>query len=224
MTLDTRALFEEAWAAEVERRQADSPSYTIEDYVVTGRAPAPYGRRNLEWWADNGHALVGNWLAWRRETRWDIWETPAGQRAIELELNVVLPGDIPVKMFIDRMFVTPVGELVVVDLKTGSRMPEMPEQLGLYATGVEMTWGSLHRPAWGYWWDANKGTHSKPFDLSMYTPRYFSEMYTEAAAGINAGCFLPKPANNCANWCSVARFCAAVGGADAKGVDPLAAP
>lgn len=221
MTLDTRALFRDAWDAEIEKRRTDSPSYAIEDYVVTGRAPAPYGKRNLQWWQDNGHTLVDNWLAWRRKTRWDIWETPDGHRAIELELNVNLDVVGLVKMFIDRIFVTPTGEIVVVDIKTG-RTPETAEQLGLYSTGVELTWGPAYRPTWGFFWDAHKGEHGTPQLLDRYTPEFFRNAYTEAAAGINAGCFMAKPANNCKDWCSMARYCHAVGGPDAAGVDPLA--
>jgi hypothetical protein len=47
-------------------------------------------------------------------------------------------------------------------------------------------------------------------------------MFNGAIAGINSGCFLPQPANGCANWCGVARYCAVTGGPEAKGVDSLA--
>lgn len=220
--IDTKALFAEAWAEEVANRKAQSPSFDVADYTVTGRAAAKYGgKRNLEWWMDNGPGLVDAWVEWRKRTRWALWETPEGSPGIELQLNINLPGDIPVKMFLDRVFVTSTGEIVVVDIKTG-RTPETPEQLGLYATGIELTWGSACRPAWGYWWDANKGEHSKPMDLSKYTPAFFQQMYLGAISGINAGCFLPSPANNCGNWCGVAEFCHSVGGAKARGVDSLA--
>lgn len=220
--IDTKAIFATAWEAEVESRKKQSPNFTLADYTVTGRAPAKYGgKRTAEWWADNGPVMVDNWIEWRKRTRWALWETPDGKPGIELELNVTLPGDIPVKMFIDRMFVTGTGEIVVVDLKSG-RLPETEEQLGFYATGIELTWGKQYRPAWGYYWDAQKGDHGKPLSLDKWTPGLFAQMYKEAAAGINAGCFLPKPANACANWCGVARYCTVVGGVDALGVDSLA--
>ena len=219
--VDTKALFDAAWAEEVENRRKQSPSFNLADYTVTGRASAQYGgKRNADWWADNGPKLVQNWIDWRLKTRWALWETPEGNPGIELELNINLPGDIPVKMFIDRVFVTPVGELAIVDLKTG-RSPETPEQLGLYATGIELTWGQQYRPTWGFWWDANKGEHSQPMDLTMFTPSYFAALYRQAIAGINAQAFLPQPANNCKAWCGVAEYCAAVKGPKAAGVDPL---
>lgn len=218
--LDTRALFAEAWEAELAKRGAESPSFRPEDYVATGRAKAPYGKKTLDYWRNEGHTLVDNWVEWRKRTRWNVWEAPDGQSGIELALNFVLPGDILVKAFIDRVFVLPSGELGVVDLKTG-RTPETSEQLGLYATGIEITYGEMYRPRWGYFWDANKGEHVGPFDLSMWTPRLFSAMYSNAIRGINAGSFLPRPANNCKDWCGVARFCSVVGGVEAPGNDPL---
>ena len=216
--IDTKALFREHWDAEVQKRLDESPSYALGDFTVTGRAPAPYGRRTLDWWQDKGHEMVDRYVEWRKETRWDIWEPEPGVPAIELEINFSLPGDIPVKTFIDRLFVTKVGELVLLDIKTG-RTPETPEQLGLYACAVDALYGV--RPAWGFWWDASKGTHSAPLSLDRYTPRYLAAVYEDAIRGINAGCFPAKPANNCKDWCSVSRFCAAVGGRDAASVDPL---
>ena len=218
MSVDTKALFRESFSAELEKRVKESPSYGVEDYSVTGKARAPYGKRTLAYWEDNGHTLVDNWVEWRKATRWEIWE-PDGEPAIELGIDFILPGDIKVKTFIDRVFVLPTGEPAIVDLKTG-RTPETPEQLGLYATAIESRYGV--RINWGYWWDAHKGTHIGPYDLSRYTPTFFSLLYKEVAAGINAGCFPPRPANNCKDWCSTARYCAAVGGPDAAGVDPLA--
>lgn len=222
MSLDTASIFHAAWDSEVAKRQEQSPSFKPEDYTATGRAAASYGgKRNADWWYDNGPGLVDNWVEWRKRTKWPIWETPAGETAIELQLNITLPQDIPVKMFIDRVFVLPSGEFGVVDLKSG-RLPETEEQLGLYATGIELTYGAAYRPTWGFFWDAQKGDHGKPLNLTRWTPALFAEMYKGAIAGINAGCFLPSPANNCKNWCGVSRHCHAVNGPEAAGVDPLA--
>jgi hypothetical protein len=46
----------------------------------------------------------------------------------------------------------------------------------------------------------------------MYDPDYFTEDFEQAISGINAGCFLAQPANNCKSWCGVAQWCKAVGG------------
>lgn len=228
--IDVEGMWAKAWHEAVEENAKRSPSFKIEDYSVTGRTSAKWGgRRGVAWWngEEGGPAMVRRWIDWRlANPHWETWETPDGEPGIEIEMNIVLPGDIPVNMRIDNMFViTTTGELVVMDKKTGARTPETPEQLGMYAVGLELTYGKQYRPSWGFWWDANKGTHSAPLDLSMYTLDFFAEMYRGAVAGINAGSFLPQPANGCGKngdgWCGVARYCAATGGPDAKGVDPL---
>lgn len=211
--LSPEELWVKAWELEVAGRLEQSPSYKLEDYILTGRAAAKYGgKRNLEWWADNGPLMLRRWIDWRDAAPWHLWETPdEGELAVEPELNVILPGDIPVKMYVDRYMVNHNGELAVLDIKSG-RSPETAEQLGLYAVGAELTWGPEHRPTVGYYWDANKGGVSDPWDLAGYTVDYFAELYAEAIRGINAGCFLAKPQNNCRAWCGVARYCPAVGG------------
>ena len=219
MSIDPAALFQEGWDHYYEERRKQSPSFDIADYTVTGRASAKYGgRKNHDWWADNGPRMVQNYVDWMLKNQWTIWTTPEGQPGVELGLNFVLPGDIMVKAFVDLMMVTPVGELVVVDAKTG-RLPESGEQLGLYATGVQLIHGV--RPQWGFYWDADKGVHSQPYNLDRWTPEFLAAMYEEDIAGINAGSFPAKPANGCHNWCGFSNVCATVGGADALGVDPL---
>lgn len=215
--------FAEAWAEEVADRQERSPSFSPEDYTATGRAGKEYGgKRNTQWWLDNGPQMVQDWIDWRQETNWALWETPDGRPGVELEFLFQLPGlGLPIKAFIDRVFVLPTGELAILDLKTG-RSPETAEQLGLYRVAIGMAYGVEYAPTWGYFWSPGGKGHGQPLDLSMYTPDYFVPLYNQAIAGINAGAFLPIPANNCKNWCGVARFCAAVGGAEAAGVDSLA--
>jgi len=203
------AAFKTAWDLEAANRRQQSPSYSVEDYTATGRASAEYGgKQTVQWWMDNGPGMVQNWIDWRAANGWAIWETPEGNPAIELELNIVLPGDIPVKMFLDRVMVTPTGQLAVVDIKSG-RTPDTAEQLGLYATAMELHFGGMYRPMWGYFWDARKGVHSSPHLLDAYTADYFAGVYAEAIAGMNAGCFLAKPANNCFSWCGVKDACPA---------------
>lgn len=218
--IDTKALFERTWRESVKEQLDRSPSYSLDEFVLTGRAGAEYGgKRNAQWWLDNGPDMVDRWVAWREATGWDFWEYEPHEPAIEMELRFELPGGIPVLAFIDRVFVLPSGEQAVVDIKTG-RLPETGEQLGLYATGLEIL--GYPRPKWGYFWDAAKGTHGDPIDLDLFTPAFFGELFSNAIAGINAGSFLPKAANNCKNWCGVAHFCALVGGAKASSHDPLA--
>lgn len=208
---DPEFVFKNCWDDEIKKRQEQSPNYVYpDDYIATGRASAAHGgKRGVSWWMEQGPIMVQRWIDWRAQHGWHLWETPEGNPAVELELNITIGNDIPVLMFIDRIMVTPAGVPAIVDIKTG-RSPETPEQLGLYRVGIAKTFGITID--WGYFWDAQKGSHGEPLDLTMYTEDYFAEVYEQAIAGINAGCFLAKPANGCRNWCGVAKFCPAVGG------------
>lgn len=212
--------FREAWAAEVKDRQERSPSFRVEDYTATGRASAKYGgKRNQDWWLDNGPQMVQDWIDWRQQTGWTIPDI-GGRPAVEVELNFTLPGlEMMVKAFIDRVFVTPAGVPVILDLKTG-RTPETPEQLGLYRVGLGIVHGLW--VDYGYWWQPGPKAHGQPLDLTMYTPEFFASLFNQTINGVNAGYFAPNPANNCKAWCGVARYCAATGGPEAAGVDSLA--
>lgn len=128
--------FRKAWDEELADAQRRSPSFKPEDYTATGRAAAKYGgKRNADWWLDNGPGMVQDWIDWRRSSGWTLIDI-ANRPAVEVALNFQLPGlDMPIQAYIDRVFATPAGEPVVVDIKTGSRTPETPEQLGLYRVG-----------------------------------------------------------------------------------------
>lgn len=181
-----------------------SPSFQPDDWYVSNR-----GKKNAEWWREEGPRMVQRWIDWRQSTGWSLWETPTGEPGVEVGLNFTLPGDIPIKGYIDSVWVLPGGGIAPLDVKSG-RIPEFPEQLGLYAVGMEILFGI--RPQWGYFWDAAKGTHGQPISLDVYTPEYMADLFGQMIAGANAGVFIPKPQMACQNWCGVARFCPAVNG------------
>lgn len=198
--------FDQALADTLER----SPSYSKTDFHVAGR-----GKKTEEWWREEGPRMVARWIDWRNQTGWSLWHTPQGLPGVETELNFTIGDDIPVRAFIDSVFLLPSGLPAIVDVKTG-RLPETGAQLGLYRLGMEKQF-DVDVP-WGYFWDAAKGDHGQPISLDRYTEHYFVTLFEQAIAGHNAGVFLPKPANNCGGWCGVAKFCPAVGGSQAHTV------
>lgn len=206
---DVEQEFRSAWEQEVEKRREQSPSYTVDDYVKTGRASAQYGgKRNVDWWMDNGPGMVQKWIDWRESSGWALWHTPDGEYpAVEVQITVPLTNGTPFLMYLDRVMVTPAGQIVVVDIKTG-RVPETGEQLGLYAYGMSLTYGEMFRPDWGYYWTPDKG-QGPPVNLDMYTPEHFVDLTEATIRGIEAGVFIAKPQNNCFNWCGVAHACPA---------------
>lgn len=187
--------------AETKKR---SPSFNPDEYYVSGR-----GKKNAEFWLKEGPIMARRWVDWREQTGWTLWHTNGGLPGIEVQMNFSLPGDIPIKAFIDSVWVLPSGEVAVVDVKSG-RIPEYPEQLGLYKVGMETLFDVP--VTWGYFWDAAKGTHGAPIDLGQHTPESMGENFAQMITAVNAGVFIGKPAMACHRWCGVAQFCSAVNG------------
>jgi len=144
------------------------------------------------WWYTNGLEMLKKYQSWRQESDWKIWTAPDGQPAIELNMMINF-GTVPVKMALDRIMQLPDGELVVLDLKTGSRTPSTTLQLGFYSVGIELTYGV--KPKYGSYWMARKGEPTPVVDLSWYTSDRLirlAEMFNRARY---EGLFVPNISN-----------------------------
>ena len=205
---DFNKVFDKNIAEQVERCGFDTT-----EWKATGRASkANPNKEDEAFWRTNGPVFVNNWVTWLERTGWNVWLTPEGVPAIEVGLNPIF-GGIPIKQYVDRVMVTPDGELVVVDLKSGTRVPES-SQLGHYACGLEQQFGPAGRPQYGVYWMARQAGTSEIFNLDPYTQERVAFEYSTARRGMEAGIFLPNPTALCGG-CGVRRGCYAVGGAEA---------
>lgn len=160
-----------------------------------------------EWWKQHGPPMVQRWVEWRQATQWNLWETPTGEPAIELELMPMFEG-IPLKMFIDRTFIHPMDEPIVVDLKSGKRTPESDMQLGFYKAGLKQVF-DLDVKFGGYWM-ARKG-EMELINLTRYTPQLLTRWLKQFVKAREAGIFIPHPTALC-RACSLREYCATYGG------------
>lgn len=146
-------------------------------------------KENDDWWMANGPSMVDNWVKWRNGCGWSLFELN-GRPAIELGIDFEVDGEYAVKMFIDRLMVNEHGELVVVDLKSGSSSPKSDLQLAMYAYGCEKILGV--RPKWGTFWKAREGTTTPLVDLDAFP----SEKVEFIVSGFDklrkSGIFLPN--------------------------------
>ena len=155
-----------------------------------------------------GAEQVASYIGSRQSDPFEIWTTPDGEPAVELEFTVQL-GGIEVLGYIDQVLETPDGEaLHVRDLKTGTRLPDSALQLGVYAEAVEQKYGI--RPAFGDYWMAKNVAPTAPFDLSKYTTARLGRWFARLDRAITAGVFIPNPGESC-RTCGVAKWCDAVG-------------
>ena len=174
----------------------------------------------IEIWNQIGPAFVQSWTDWRSKSPYEIWTTPDGQPAIELDVSGYLPGcPVEIKGYVDRIFRDPILDtLVIVDLKTGKRPPKGPAQFAVYAALVEVKYGV--KCAIGAPFMNRKGTLGKAYPLAEHTPEAVGAVFGETWKRIQAGDF-PADGFPKACWvCDVAASCAANNGPLAYLYDP----
>lgn len=205
------SLWEGRFAQEIEQTKERHPEVPVSQWRTAGRRTKTNpNKEDLDWWRTAGLEMVERYVQWREATQFPVWATPDGGPGIELELMVPF-GQIPVHMFIDRVFETDEGP-VIVDLKTGSREPDSALQLAFYAAGIEIAYGI--RPRMGAYWMGRTGELTRPYLLDHLSTPLLANWLTRFNVAVREGIFLPHPSRLCGS-CGVASACAAVGGPDA---------
>lgn len=149
------------------------------------------------WWYDTGERMFNQYTVWRQNTGWKV-------KGVEIEFNVQLPGlQLPLVGYVDRVFEMSNGRLVVVDIKTGYRVPAKTDQLRTYraalmAGGMDADGVSFYGAR-----DGNSTGIEYPDD----TPETLALEIQPIERAILAEEFPPKPsAKNC-NGCYVKEHC-----------------
>lgn len=201
--LDTAGLFREAFTEQIRKEVG----FTDTD-PATWRSSRGQDR---EWWLANGPGLVQTYIDWREETKWEIvmfehdGEDMVG---VELPVNVDL-GGMPVKGYIDRLFATPAGETVILDIKTGARKPDSGLQLGFYRAALIAQYG-LTADLGAFFMNRKKpGEQLIVEGLEQYTIEYVSRFVDGFKKAREANIYLPHVTSFC-KACGVAAHCWAV--------------
>lgn len=191
------------------RERANYAGIRSEDIRAGGKATKARPNKEDElWWLANGPPMVQRWMDWRESSDWKIWTTPNGEPAIELELTPTWAG-VPVRMFLDRVFVLPTNVLVVTDLKSGARSPSSELQLCWYAAGIQSVFDIEVRH--GAYWNARTGDMSPIQRLARISQPLLEYWVSKFLEARGSEIFLPQPSNLC-RACGVNRYCAAYGG------------
>lgn len=213
--IDLDKVWDDAWNKELD----DIKFYSGKDFNInelrqsSRTTKANPDGENAEWWYANGRKYLDSWIAWRKGTNWNIWTTPNGDPAIELEF-LIETGGITLKGAVDRVFITEgydKPEMIIVDLKTGMRTPQSDLQLQVYACMMEKTFGI--RPEWGTYWMARQGSTSTPIRLDKFTLQKLDEMVSLFQKARENNIYLPN-FDSC-KLCSVTEYCYWVDGQDA---------
>lgn len=215
MSLGKR-LFDEAFEAEILDVVEDHPNTGQWSVAGRNRKKSNPAGEDGTWWRENGPGMVDNWIRWRSKSGWRVWTTPGGDPAIELSQEFVTPSGKNIKGYIDRVFVTPEGELVIVDLKSGARTPESDLQLAFYRYCLYHTVGVDIRK--GAYWMARTGEMTEVYNLSRITPALMNLYLKRFDVAIQNGIFIPHISFKC-RACSHRDFCLAFGGSKSH-LDP----
>jgi len=173
-------------------------------------------KKDYAWWLEFGPQMIEDWTTWKAEMDWTLATMPDGTPGIEIDLSQPMAGR-PFKGFIDRLYITGMGELVIIDLKSGN-LPRNDLQLGEYRVGLLRQHGLL--ADWGAYWMGTTGQLTSLKDLSRYSEGYIDHLYEMGWRGIEAGVFLPNLSSSCVT-CGVRDFCAPFGGVESHRVEPF---
>ena len=208
--MDTSEAWAKAWSEELAKVE------DVGKLRAGGRATKEYpNKEDGSWWTAKGEAMVDEYSKWvhnQRQEGWEFFTTPTGDIAVEIPVDFIL-GGVNVKGYIDRIMVTPDGELIVIDLKTGSHTPASSAQLGVYALGVAHHFGVT--PSIGAYYMARKGQLSNTMSLLHYSEDTIGKWFATVKRGIEEEMFVPHVTSMCGT-CSVAPYCVAVGGKETK--------
>jgi putative RecB family exonuclease len=174
----------------------------------------------IERWNVIGPQFVQSYIDWRQRSPYEIWTTPDGVPAIELDISGYLPGcPVEIKAYLDRVFHDPVfDQLIIVDLKTSKRPPKNSDQFATYAALLAAKYPGVV-PALGAPFMNRKATLGTPYPLLAFTPEAVGEIYGTAWEQIQSGEFPATPGEACF-LCDVSASCYAKNGPLASRYDP----
>lgn len=194
---------ESEWEKAFQARIADTPTPDGLSWRIGGRATKEWPNKEDDaWWNHHGPLMVKDYVSWRTGAGWSLWhinEAPAVEAGFTPTANGVT-----VKMFIDRIMVTPAGELVIVDLKTGKNKPmDNGLQLAFYRWGVKQILGVDVN--YGAYYMARSGILTELMDLTKFSDDFIEDMVSRYWNAVTNNVFVPN-ISNC-NTCGVAYAC-----------------
>lgn len=212
-------LWNETFEKVVAERRAASP-VPFDRWYVSNK-----GKEGYDWWRIEGAIMLGRYVAMRRAQHVgrELVRAPMiigdqhSSLVLELEVSTFVhgpSGNVPFVSILDQAWNLGEVGILIVDLKTGSRMPVDTFQLATQAFTLMSNWRSPSgESGWplvsGSYYDARKATFTEPVDLfKAHTYDEFAYRVHTAAMKRNMGLFAPKRDTMC-TACGVKYACPA---------------
>ena len=221
---------EDETARKFELAFADELAKVVLANVGSNIRPSDYraargGLEDRDWWRDNGPAMAADYVTGQRGRTAEVLRLGPDVLALELGFTVDL-GGIPVRGFLDQALILPgTGAVVVRDYKTGSRVPDDPLQLQIYAIALRRVFG-VDRPIWGAYWRARRSTKREPgetqpvlIDVDDVEP-IVAWRVREMDRAERASVYPARPSSFC-NSCGVRGLCPVMGPPASRRTDLL---
>ena len=177
-------------------------------------------KEDVNWWRGEGARQLVTYATWLEMSGYKVAKLKDGTVLSEHETTTRF-GNIEVRGFCDIVLKAPGGELIVMDLKSGSRIPDKNTQLGLYKVALQQNHADDRLSiGYGCYFMTRKGEPTEPIDLSKYTTDYFTSIFSMAESIREAKAFVPAPGDFC-RICDVSDACYTVGGTDSWKFDSL---
>jgi len=204
MTADEAvAIFDARYDADVNEMAQVQPDL---DKWLTGNARTK-GSVDVARRAVTGAQQVRDYIAAMQAKPSEIWELGPDYLAVELPFELQL-GDVLVKGYIDQVLALPDGRPFVRDLKTGTKLPSTPFQLGVYSLAFEQITGE--KASHGDFWMFKNNGPTEPYPLHTFTRERLTRWFADMDRSETAGLYLANPGESC-RVCGVYQWCDAVG-------------
>lgn len=208
--LDTvNQVFEDAW--DREEAEAHAAGWTWGQWL-TG-TPKRDGKADVAQRHVKGLVQVAEYIEWALSEA-DQWRILAldGEKALErrFEMDLGVPGSlVRVVGYIDQMIEYRNGAIRPRDLKTGTKRPDSPVQLGVYALAMRDIFNI--GDVWhGDYYMCKDKKSTKPYELKQYTRENVTDWFHTLNDAVANEIYIPNPGSMC-NVCGVWEWCRSEG-------------
>lgn len=197
------------------QEQLEQSEVPAEGWLTGSKKP---GNQDIDERRERGAEHVVRYIEWAQATsdKWQVW-APDGAPKVEVEFDTTL-GGVQIKGFIDQIILDLTTGLVYSrDIKTGTKRPDTPFQLAVYALAMEDMFDIL--PVHGSFAmtkeAGDKIEHFEP--LHNWDRDIVAQMFRDFDQAEREGLYIPQPGSHC-RTCPVAEFCRIQGEPEKSGL------
>jgi hypothetical protein len=204
-------IFTEEWERLIAEAMEQEPN--LDAWLTGGRKKTENDIRDR---FATGKDQIKIYMDYSRNDPLEMWTLPnTGLPAVEVPFDIDI-GGIRVKGFIDQIRRDPkTGDLLVRDIKTGTKKPTGYKQLAVYSYAIE----SVYRTPvlWGDYWMAKDAKPCDPIYLGGHARNRIEAWFQMMDFAEKNGVYVANEGDHC-RICPVAQFCPDMGGTPPEGI------